>query len=57
MGKAIGHPVGDTTIQVSIHEDNAGALDLAKTASIQFSKQAFSYKDYLVLREDCKVWD
>ncbi len=29
IGKAIGLPVGD--IQVSIHEDNAGALVLAKT--------------------------
>ncbi len=31
MGTAIGLPVGDTTIQFSIHEDNAGALVLAKT--------------------------
>ncbi len=31
MGKAIGLPVGNTTIQVLIHEDNAGALVLAKT--------------------------
>ncbi len=31
MSKAIGLPVGDTTIQVLIHKDNAGALVLAKT--------------------------
>ena len=30
MGKAIGLPVGNTTIQVSIHKDNTGALVLAK---------------------------
>ncbi len=26
MGEAIGLPFGDTTIQVSIHKDNAGVL-------------------------------
>ncbi len=31
MGKAIGLPVGNTTIQVLIQKDNAGALVLAKT--------------------------
>ncbi len=30
MGKAIGFPDGNTTIQVSIHKDNAGAFILAK---------------------------
>ncbi len=37
MGKAIGLPVGNTTIQVSIHEDNAGALVLAETLLPQFT--------------------
>ncbi len=31
MGKAIGLTVGNTTIQVLIHDDNAGALVLKKT--------------------------
>ncbi len=30
MGKAIGLPVGNTTIQIFIHENNAGTLVLAK---------------------------
>ncbi len=37
MGKAISLPVGNTTIQVLIHEDNAGALVLAKTLLPQFT--------------------
>ncbi len=37
MGKAIGLPVGNTTIQVSIHVDNTGALVLAKTLPPQFT--------------------
>ncbi len=37
MGKAIGLPVGNTTIQVSIHENNAEALVLAKTLLPQFT--------------------
>ncbi len=37
MGKAIGLPVGNTTIQVSIHKDNAGALVLAETLLPQFT--------------------
>ncbi len=40
MGKAIGLPVGNTTIQVLIHEDNAGALVLAKTLPPQFTSQS-----------------
>ncbi len=36
MGKAIGLPVGDTTIQVLIQKDNAGALALAETLLPQF---------------------
>ncbi len=37
MGKAIGLPVGNTTIQVLIHEDNAGALVLAESLPPQFT--------------------
>ena len=43
MGKAIGLPVGNTTIQVSIHEDNAGALDLAKFLLPLFTPQSKHY--------------
>ena len=31
LGQAIGLPIGDTTINVSIHEDKSGALILAQT--------------------------
>ncbi len=37
MGKAIGLPGGNTTIQVLIHVDNAGALVLAKNLTPQFT--------------------
>ncbi len=40
MGKAIGLPVGNTTILVSIHEDDAGALVLAKTLLPHFASQS-----------------
>lgn len=43
MGKAIGLPVGNTTIQVSIHEDNAGALVLAETSPPQFTSRSKHY--------------
>ncbi len=36
LGEAIGLPIRDVTMNVSIHEDNAGALVLAKTFSPQF---------------------
>ena len=36
LGKSVGLPIGDTTMKVSIHEDNAGALILAKTLPPQF---------------------
>ncbi len=39
MVEAIGLPVGHTIIQVLIHKDNAGALDLAKTLPPQFTSQ------------------
>ncbi len=37
MDKARGLPVGNTTIQVLIHEDNAGALVQAKTLPPQLT--------------------
>ncbi len=43
MGKAIGLPVGNTTIQVLIHEDNTGALVLAKTLQPQFTSHSNHY--------------
>ncbi len=43
MGKAIDLPVGNTIIQVSIHEDNARSLVLAKTLPPQFTSQSKHY--------------
>ncbi len=37
MGKAIGHSVGYTTIQVLIHDDEAASLVLAKPLPPQFT--------------------
>ncbi len=36
LGEAIDFPIGDTTMNVSIHKDNAGALVLARTLPLQF---------------------
>ncbi len=44
MGKAIGLPVGNITIQVLIHEDNAGALVLAETLPLQFTSRSKHYQ-------------
>ena len=43
LGKAIGMPTGETTINISIHEDNAGALVLAKTLPPQFTPRSKYY--------------
>ncbi len=43
MGKAIDLPVGDTTIQVLIHEDYFEALFLAKTLPPQFTSWSKHY--------------
>ncbi len=43
MGKAIRFPVGNTTIKVLIHEDNAGAVVLAETLPPQFTSQSKHY--------------
>ena len=37
LSQAVGLPIGDTTINVSIHKDNAGELILAKTLTPQFT--------------------
>ena len=43
LGKAVGLPIGETTIKVSIHEDNAGALVLAQTLPPQFTPRSKYY--------------
>ena len=43
LGKAVGLPIGETTIKVSIHEDNAGALVLAQTLPYQFTPRSKYY--------------
>ena len=43
LDKAVGLPIGDTTMNVSVCEDNAGALILAKTLSPQFSPRSKYY--------------
>ena len=37
LGPALGIPARDTTMKVSIHKDNAGALILAQTLPPQFT--------------------
>ena len=39
MGKVFGLIIGDTTMDVSIHEDNVRELILAETLPIQFTTQ------------------
>jgi len=43
LGNAVGLPVGDTTMNVSIHEDNLGALILAETLPPQFTPRSKHY--------------
>ena len=43
LGEAIGLLIGDTTINVSIHEYNAGALVLVDTLPPQFNPQIKHY--------------
>ena len=43
LGKAVGMPIGDTKMNFSIHEDNAGALILAKTLPPQFTPRSKYY--------------
>ncbi len=43
MAEATNLPVGDTTMNVSIHEDNSGALVLAQTLPPQFAPQSKYY--------------
>jgi hypothetical protein len=43
MAEATNLPVGDTTMNVSIHEDNLGALVLAKTLPPQFTPRSKYY--------------
>ena len=43
IGKAVGLPIGTTTMNVSIHEDNAGSLILAKNLPPQFTLRTKYY--------------
>ena len=43
LGAAVGLPLDSTTMQVSIHEDNAGALVLADMIPPQFTPRAKTY--------------
>ncbi len=43
MAEATNLPIGDMTMNVSIHEDNSGALVLAKTLSPQLTPQSKYY--------------
>ena len=43
LGEAIGLPIRDTTMNVSIHEDNAGALVMARTLPPQFTSHSKFY--------------
>ena len=43
LGLAVGIPAGETTMNVSIHEDNAGALILAQTLPPQHTPRSKHY--------------
>ncbi len=43
LGTKVGLPVSGTTMNVSIHEDNAGALVLAETLPPQFTPRSKHY--------------
>ena len=43
LDKAVGLPIGDTTMNVSVREDNAGALILAKQFPLQFTPRRKYY--------------
>ena len=43
FGNAVGLPIGETTIKVSIHEDNASVLVLAQTLPPQFTPWSKHY--------------
>ena len=43
LGAAVGLPVGDATMRVSIHEDNAGALILAEKLPPDFTPRSKYY--------------
>ena len=43
LGHSVGLSIGDATINVSMHEDNPGALVLAETLSPQFIPRSKHY--------------
>ena len=49
LGQAVGMPIGDTTMNVSIHEDNAGALILAKALPPKFTPRIKYYASKTIL--------
>ncbi len=58
MCKTIDLPVGNTTIQVWIHKDNAEALVLTETKMPEFTSRSGTTKQvYLELRGYCEAWD
>ena len=53
VGPQVGLTVGNMTIQVSIHDDNAGALVLSKTLPAQFTPRSNHYHTKTIwFRED-----
>ena len=55
LGAAVGLPVGETTMNVSIHEDNAGALILADLLPPEFTPRSKYYAISTVwFREEIK---
>jgi hypothetical protein len=43
LADAVGIPAGDVNMRVSVHEDNSGALVLAKTLPPQFTTRSKYY--------------
>ncbi len=55
MAEATNLPVGDTTMNDSIHEDNSGALVLGQTLPPQFTPQSkyYAIKTIWLRKEIC----
>ena len=49
LGQAVGLPIGDTTMNISIHEDNAGALILAEVFPPKFTPRIKYYASKTIL--------
>ena len=59
LGPALGIPAGETTMKVSVHEDNAGALVLAQKLPPEYTPRSKHYhtKTIWVLGGVCQAWD